>query len=104
MLQPSASTDSLFGLCFVISYIVPVFHKEAAASTAPMPLKRPGFVISICTGYFHSMYLVHPVKLVNRSSGFPGFRASLTPVCGLAAKVFAQVWYEDHCEKQLKLL
>lgn len=38
-------------------------HSEAAASTAPMPLKSPGFVISICTGYFHSMYLAHPVVL-----------------------------------------
>jgi hypothetical protein len=38
-------------------------HSEAAASTAPMPLKSPGFVISICTGYFHSMYLAQPIIL-----------------------------------------
>lgn len=36
-------------------------HREAAASTAPMPLKSPGLVTSMCTGYFHSMYLVQPV-------------------------------------------
>ena len=37
------------------------FYNVAAASTAPAVLKVVGFVISILTGYFHSMNFAQPV-------------------------------------------
>nr|POF01291.1 hypothetical protein CFP56_21239 [Quercus suber] len=37
-------------------------HREAAASIAPAPLKAPGLVISIDTGYFHVINLAQPTE------------------------------------------
>lgn len=60
-------------------------HREAAASTAPIPLKRPGLVTSMCTGYFHSMYLVHPID-----------SSMSTIVVG-----WSQTWFNTHPNKRL---
>lgn len=42
-------------------------HSEAAAWTAPTPLKVAGLVTSMVTGYFHSMNLPQPVPTCQHS-------------------------------------
>lgn len=86
-------------------------HKLAAASTAPVALNILEFVISMVTGYFHSMNLAHPAQedhphqyLVYSLSMTGERNVGHTPVSGLSAKVFAEVGYQDHCEDQLELL
>ena len=44
------------------STFVAIIQSEAAASTAPAALNALEFVISMETGYFHSMNLAHPVS------------------------------------------
>ena len=57
-------------------------YNEAAASTAPTPLKAALFVTTISTGYFHSIYFFHPIvrislyRLSLLSPAYPNRRTS----------------------------
>ena len=63
MSRRSAITSGLVACQFVLRprSFADIHHNEAAASTAPAALNALEFVISMETGYFHSMNLAHPV-------------------------------------------
>lgn len=48
-------------------------YNDAAASTAPAPLKSLGLVTTISTGYFHSMNLAQPEMCVSHVVAFSSF-------------------------------
>lgn len=81
-------------------------HSDAAASTTPAPLKAPGLVISMLTGYFHSMNLVQPITIVSFCQCLLSAGESLvhTIIRALAPEVFPEVWYQHQCQHELELL
>lgn len=71
-----------------VMYIRDHDHKVAAASTSPAPLNNARFVISILTGYNHSMYFVQPAianqhipNLITKTTTNPNTQPCVQSTC-----------------------
>lgn len=73
-----------------------VYHKEAAASTAPAALNVFELDTTTSTGYCHSIYLAQAILGSVRAPPLSRGPTLLTPVCTFPPEIFTHVRNQHH--------